>query len=602
MSTSTRSEPPTSDTATLEKPGTAGGAGTAEGNGSPQRPTAGDSNGERTGGGSSAERAGGGWRSTHPVAARTVARTLTAVAALLVLVALLVPNQLLLLTPAAFARIPLEGIFGVAVLLALPPKPRRVVAFLAGAGLGALTVLKLLDIAFYLVLDRPFDLVLDWALFANAVEFLRTSVGPAGAIGAVIGAVILAFTLPALMAWAVVRLTRVMIGHRLAATRTALILGTAWMICVTLGVTIAGVPVATKNTSAIIHNRVHYVRATLKDQEAFAKESTRDAFRNTPADQLLTRLRGKDVIVAFVESYGRSAVEDPQLSPPVRAVLTDGSDRLRAAGFSSQSAFLTSPTSGAGSWLAHSTFMSGLWVKDEQRYRTVTSRDRLTLTRAFRRTNAWRTVGIMPGTTRAWPEGAFYGFDQIYDARHLGYKGPGFSWSPIPDQYSLAAFERLERAKPGRQPVMAEIVLTSSHNPWAPLPTMVDWADVGDGTVYAAMPQKGKNPTQVWKDPDQVRTEYARSIAYSMSSLISYVETYGDDDTVLIVLGDHQPNPTVTRNDPNRDVPISIIARDSEVLDRISGWGWHDGLEPGAKAPVWRMDAFRDKFLTAYGP
>ncbi|MDT7694495.1 MAG: hypothetical protein QOI75_3862, partial [Pseudonocardiales bacterium] len=37
------------------------------------------------------------------------------------------------------------------------------------------------------------------------------------------------------------------------------------------------------------------------------------------------------------------------------------------------------------------------------------------------------------------------------------------------------------------------------------------------------------------------------------------------------------------------------------VLDRISGWGWQDGLKPGPNAPVWRMDAFRDRFLTAFG-
>ena len=30
---------------------------------------------------------------------------------------------------------------------------------------------------------------------------------------------------------------------------------------------------------------------------------------------------------------------------------------------------------------------------------------------------------------------------------------------------------------------MGEIDLTSSHTPWAPLPTMIDWEDVGDGSV-----------------------------------------------------------------------------------------------------------------------
>ncbi|MCW2492864.1 MAG: hypothetical protein JWN47_2228, partial [Frankiales bacterium] len=51
----------------------------------------------------------------------------------------------------------------------------------------------------------------------------------------------------------------------------------------------------------------------------------------------------------------------------------------------------------------------------------------------------------------------------------------------------------------------------------------------------------------------------------------------------------------------SHDVPITIIARDPAVMDRISGWGWQDGLRPDANAPVWPMDAFRDRFLTAFG-
>jgi hypothetical protein len=48
--------------------------------------------------------------------------------------------------------------------------------------------------------------------------------------------------------------------------------------------------------------------------------------------------------------------------------------------------------------------------------------------------------------------------------------------------------------------------------------------------------------------------------------------------------------------------PVTIVAHDPKVLDRISDWGWTDGLKPTDDAPVWRMDRFRNRFLTAYGP
>ena len=94
---------------------------------------------------------------------------------------------------------------------------------------------------------------------------------------------------------------------------------------------------------------------------------------------------------------------------------------------------------------------------------------------------------------------------------------------------------------------------------------------------------------------------YARSIEYSLLAPAPFVRRYGDDDLVLVVLfGHHQPATTITGNGASHDVPISLIARDPTVLDRIAGWGWHDGLRPDTGAPVWPMDAFRDRFLTAF--
>jgi hypothetical protein len=100
----------------------------------------------------------------------------------------------------------------------------------------------------------------------------------------------------------------------------------------------------------------------------------------------------------------------------------------------------------------------------------------------------------------------------------------------------------------------------------------------------------------------EARAGYRRAIAYSLRTLVSYVETYGDDDLVLVFLGDHQPAPVVTGPHAGRDVPVTVVARDPAVLDRIAGWGWQEGLRPGPDAPVWPMDAFRDRFLTAFGP
>ncbi|RKS73059.1 hypothetical protein BZB76_3743 [Actinomadura pelletieri DSM 43383] len=537
-------------------------------------------------------RSGGGtWR-------RVAARAVTVSAFLFVLVALVMPDEYARLTPAAFVRVPVEGIVGVALILAAPERARRYVAVPAGALLGLLTVLKVLDLGFDAVLVRPFDLVLDWPLLRPAVEFVGGSAGRAGAVGAVLLVVALVVAVVVLMALSTLRLGRVAVRHRGGTARTAAVLGVVWVVCAAFGVRfVDGVPVASRTDAVLAYDHVRQVRASLHDREEFAQAAAVDAFRDTPPGKMLTGLRGKDVVLAFVESYGRTAVESPQYAPQVGAVLDAGTRRLRDAGYSARSGWLTSPTAGGGSWLAHATLLSGLWVDNPQRYRTLVNSDRFTLNRAFHRAGS-RTVALMPAITRAWPEGSFFGYDKVYDNRNLGYRGSRFSFATMPDQYTLSVLRRTELARTDRAPVMAETALVSSHAPWASIPRLVPWEQVGDGSVFAGM---GKGYDAPWPSGGRIRTEYRKSVEYTLNTLVSYVETYGDDDLVLVFLGDHEPAPLITGPDAGRDVPITIVAKDTAVLERISGWGWQDGLRPAKDSPVWPMSAFRDRFLAAFG-
>ncbi|MBO2450727.1 sulfatase [Actinomadura barringtoniae] len=531
---------------------------------------------------------------SRPRLRRVAGWTATVSACLLVGFALLAPSELGRYSPGAFLRVPVEAIAGVCVVLLLPGRARKPVAALVGAFLGLLTIVKVTDIGFDSVLARKFDPILDWVLVRPAVEFLDSSMGETGATVVVVGVVVLAVAVLVLMTLSAVRLSGIVARHRMEAMRAAAALTVIWLVGAAFSA-----PLASYGAAHLAFDHAKQVTHSFQDREEFAKQASVDAFRNTPGSQLLTGLRGKDVVLAFVESYGRSAVEDPSMAPAVDATLDDGTRRLAAAGFSARSGYLTSPTAGGGSWLAHSTLLSGLWINNQQRYRAVVASDRLTLNKAFQRAR-WRSVAVVPGVTRTWPEGRFFGYDKIYADRDMGYHGPNFSWATMPDQYTLAEFQRTERAKPGHAPLMAEIPLLSSHMPWAPIPHMIGWQDVGDGSVYDSMPGQGEKPDVVWRDPGRVRTEYRRSIQYSVDSLISYVEKYGDKNLVLVFLGDHQPAPIVTGEGASRDVPITIVAHDKAVLDRISGWGWQDGLRPGHDAPVWPMSAFRDRFLTAF--
>ena len=428
--------------------------------------------------------------------ARTVATwVMTFLAALLVWFALVAPDRLDRLGPGAFVRIPIEGLVIVALSVILPPRARRILAIVVGLALGLLTVVKILNIGFFAELDRPFNPVTDWSFFGPAAGVLRDSVGQTWTVVAEILAVVLIIALLVLVPLSVLRLTGLVARHRAASARTIGALGLVWILCAVLGVKIvSGLPIASTSAAGLAYDQAQEVRHGLKDQQVFAATlAAHDPLRGTPSADLLTGLRGKDVIVAFVESYGRIAVQGSAFSPQVDAVLNAGTKSLSKAGFSSRSAFLTSPTFGGISWLAHSTLQSGLWIDNQRRYDQLVASDRFTLSDAFKRAG-WRTVATSRRTKGTGRRERLSTTTTSSTTDHdVGYVGPKFSYAAMPDQYTLAAFQRLELAKPNRTPVMAEIDLVSSHTPWAPLPRMVDWNKVGDGSVFDGMPAQGQS-------------------------------------------------------------------------------------------------------------
>ena len=535
--------------------------------------------------------------------ARTVARWLTTILALLLVwFALVGPDEISRLTPGAFVRIPIEALVLVAVALVLPRRARLIVGAVVGTLLGLLTILKIIDMGFFEAINRPFNPTADWSYFGSAEGLLTLSIGRTNAVIFLIAAVAVGVAVLVFTPLAVVRLTGLVARHRRTSIRGVAAVAVVWALCAVLGVHIgASAPIASTSATGLAYEQVRQVRAGLQDKAILTKAAADDPYRTASGSSLLTGLRGKDVIIDFIESYGQVAVQGSSFSPQIDSVLTTGTKQLNAAGFSAKSAFLTSPTFGGISWLAHATLQSGLQIDNQQSYNDLVTTDRFTLSDAFQRAG-WRTVADVPSNEKDWPEGKFfYHYDQIYDGHNVGYHGPNFSYAAVPDQYTYSALQRLELAKP-HAPVMAEIDTVSSHTPWTPLPHMVDPSQVGDGSVFNGMPAQGQSATSVWRDAQKVRAAYGQSIQYSLQALISFVQTSADKNLVLIVLGDHQPATIVSGQGANHDVPITIIAHDPAVLKQISAWDWQDGLLPRPSAPVWPMSTFRNRFLTAYGP
>jgi phosphatidylglycerophosphate synthase len=537
-----------------------------------------------------------------PTSRKVVRRSTAVIAVAIVWMVVVAPDRLERLTPVQFIRVPIEALVLVALALVLPRRPRRVVATIAGVAFGVLTIVKLLDVVFFQELGRPFNPVLDWGNLGPGIGVVRDSIGTAATSALLVVTVVGLALIVALITAAAIRVCNVAARHRRGSASGVAVLGVVWGLTAALSLQVGqGATIASAATFDLAVSQVRDGNASVRDQQRFEQDiHAADPYARIPASNLLTDLRGKDVLVVFVESYGQVAVQGTTFSPGVDAVLQSSNAQLAAAGYSARSAWLTSPTFGGISWLAHSTLQSGLWVNNQQRYNQLVASDRFTLSDAFKDAG-WRTVSDIPSDDTAWPPGtSFYHYDKLYDRRNVGYFGPTFSYASMPDQFSLAAFQRLE-LMPGHAPVMAEIDLVSSHTPWTPLPHMVPWNQVGDGSIFDPMPAQGLTPSVAWQNADTVRQLYGQSVQYSMTALISWVTQLHDNNLVLVVLGDHQPATTVSGPGANHQVPISIIAHDPSVLSDISSWHWQDGLQPSSDAPLWPMDAFRNRFLDAYG-
>jgi phosphatidylglycerophosphate synthase len=529
-----------------------------------------------------------------------VATLLTILAALVVWVALVAPDKPRYLTPDGFLRLPLEGLVLIALALVLPTTGRRILAGVVGPVLALVVILKVLDFGFFTTFNRPFDPISDASYAGTGIETLRASIGRATTNLVVAGVVVGVVALVILTTLALFRLTRVAAGNRRWTLRVVGGLGSVWLLCWVLGAQfISHTPIASTLAAGLVVDNVKAVQADIHDQGVFANQIKHDSFRSTPATQLLTGLRGKDVLLVFVEAYGQLAVQGSSFSPAVDAVLDNGTKTLQSSGFSARSGFLTSSTFGGISWLAHSTLQSGVWVNNQRRYNQLMTTNRFTLSDAFKEAG-WRTVDDVPSNDYTWPQGtSYYHYDKLYDRRNVGYHGPTFTYASMPDQYTYAALQRLELSKTHRRPLFAEVDTVSSHMPWNRIPAQIAWKDVGDGSIYNHIPQDHETGS-FWSNPTRVKAAYGRSIVYSLNTLISFVKHSDDKNLVMVMVGDHQPLPIVSGHSSNHDVPISVIARDPKVLKQIGSWGWGPGLRPEPHAPVWPMSAFRDRFLGAF--
>ncbi len=311
----------------------------------------------------------------------------------------------------------------------------------------------------------------------------------------------------------------------------------------------------------------------------------------------LDKLAGANVYLVFIESYGHTVFDDQRHLRLIRPVLSQYETELADQGFTVRSGFYKSPAFGGSSWLAHGSIASGVNLSDQLVYDLLITSQATTIASLFEQAG-YRTISVMPANELPWPQGKFFGYQKHYEARDFEYKGPRFGWSPMSDQYVLKYIYRKE-IQPRRQPLFIEFVLISSHAPFNHQPPYLkDWSQIGDGSIYHQK-QSITFPV-VWPDLSNATEAYIAAIIYEMTVIKGFIEKYVSDNTLIIIMGDHQPNVQIAGSDSSWSVPVHVISRNKTFVAPFEHIGFTPGLIPKQPPPHLGMETFLPHFLRSF--
>ena len=311
----------------------------------------------------------------------------------------------------------------------------------------------------------------------------------------------------------------------------------------------------------------------------------RELHQNLPPSPSFTGglglLRGSDVNLVFLESYGQVAFGIPEIDQALRQPRAELQAQIGAAGMQVVSAFMTSTTYGGRSELAHVSFLSGLdtstpWVHD-----LLLTTDRPLLTTWFK-DRGYEVHALYPALSWDWPERSFYRFDSFFDARDLNYKGPKIGYWSVPDQVTLLRYQQQQPITASSPPRLLFFPSITSHLPFHPVPPYL----TGPALALQENPFSAKQMAEMAQQKElwlNMRPAYVDMMRYNHQWVGGWIAQPRVRDAVFIVMGDHQPAANITGPGASWDVPIHIISSKPELLAHFKAHGFVDGLTPGPK-------------------
>jgi len=347
------------------------------------------------------------------------------------------------------------------------------------------------------------------------------------------------------------------------------------------------VPVDSLNDTTVINwvNWVYYdiqTSATLdrKDHLAhFEKRWTYDFYKGKKM------VKKPNIFLLFVESYGAVASLTDYCEQPYAALTESLNEQLDSSGWHIASNYSKSTVIGGRSWLAMTTAMVGARIEDQIQYSDLI-KNRLSYPHMVDFFNAqdYETYRVSTMRIRMSKSDSmkmitipnrFWKFDHRYFFPDIPYDGYQYDlYGGIPDQYTLGYATDSILSKTD-QPFFYTSITMNSHGPWHhKMPPVVDdWRTLNGIEKPFGDEEIGK---------DMHISSYWTAVDYQLRMLTRYIQKQGRDDSVYIIMGDHNPGGLewkLYQRFNKWAVPIHIIAKDSSFVQSFHQHGFTEGMK-----------------------
>ena len=306
-----------------------------------------------------------------------------------------------------------------------------------------------------------------------------------------------------------------------------------------------------------------------------------------------------NIYLIFIESYGSVLFTQSHFQDRYFKILTDLDRQITTQGWEAVSAVSSAPTWGGGSWISYTNALFGVNISEQRQYEAIKEAyqqipypnlGRYLQTQGY--AYYWVTPIQLPlEPVRSQADQNFYGADHWITFDTLEYDGPVYGWGPAPpDQYTFGFINQL--AQTNNQPDFVVYLTQNSHYPYRSLPPIFD-----DWKKFESLPSlTDQPPTTEERAFRQTRKDYVAAIEYTFAVLAQFITDLSDPNTIIILMGDHQP-PGVSYKGDGFTVPIHIISQDMDFLKNFVAYGFGEGLLLEITDPAIKHAGFYSLFV-----